>query len=268
MSSGHTRRRSSAEEASWGGQLISISDLMASLLFIFILIVLLFAYQLNRAADQKKEATRDLTNSLAVRKQLLQDIHKSLQEHGFDIQVDYEHGLLSFNERILFPSGSATLRPEGLEALARLAEILAEVLPCYAGSADTPPPPGRKCGSGTRGKLEAIFIEGHTDTVRVGLGSAFRDNWDLSAQRAVSVYKQMVVVRSSLDSLLNASNQPLFSVSGYADRRPVGGLRASNQSEAGRSANRRIDVRFIMTYPKMPDPVKETGRRFEEVEPR
>ena len=82
MSSGHTRRRSSAEEASWGGQLISISDLMASLLFIFILIVLLFAYQLNRAADQKKEATRDLTNSLAVRKQLLQDIHKSLQEHG------------------------------------------------------------------------------------------------------------------------------------------------------------------------------------------
>jgi len=50
----------------------------------------------------------------------------------------------------------------------------------------------------------------------------------------------------------NEFGSPLFSVSGYADRRPV----APNEDEEGRRHNRRIDLRFIMSPPKLtPDAV-------------
>ena len=36
----------------------------------------------------------------------------------------------------------------------------------------------------------------------------------------------------------------------------------SNLTEEGRARNRRIDVRFIMTYPKKPDIVREMENRW------
>jgi hypothetical protein len=63
--------------------------------------------------------------------------------------------------------------------------------------------------------------------------------------------------RPALDDLKNAASQPLFGISGYADRRPYGKDRTSNATEAGRALNRRIDVRFVMTYPGDPDAAKD-----------
>jgi outer membrane protein OmpA-like peptidoglycan-associated protein len=254
-------RVATAEGGGWGGQLISISDLMAGLLFVFILIVLHFALELNRATSVQIQIIDQMTNALKIREELLQAVDEQLRIEGVDVSVDYDNGILSFRENILFPSGSATLRPEGLIAVDRLARILAEVLPCYTGSPDDPIPPN--CTRvGTRGRLEAVFIEGHTDTVRVGPGSQFRDNWDLSAARSISVFKELTRGRADLDRLINANHEPLFSVSGYADRRPSTGRGDSNRSEVGRARNRRIDLRFIMTYPKRPPIVQEMRQRL------
>lgn len=254
-------RASNADGGGWGGQLISISDLMAGLLFVFILIVLYFALELNRATSVQVQIIDQMTNALKIREQLLQAVDRELRIEGVDVEVDYDNGILSFQENILFPSGSATLRPEGLVAVDRLGRILSQVLPCYTGSPDDPLPPN--CDTrDTRGRLEAVFIEGHTDTVRVGGGSAFRDNWDLSAARSISVFKEVTAGRPDLDHLVNADHEPLFSVSGYADRRPVGGRWESNRTETGRSRNRRIDLRFIMTYPKSPPIVEDLRKRL------
>jgi flagellar motor protein MotB len=95
-------------------------------------------------------------------------------------------------------------------------------------------------------KIEAIFIEGHSDNVAVRDESEFKDNWNLSAARAIKTYKTLLATAPNLDKFLNENRLPIFSVSGYADRRPV----ASNATEAGRKLNRRIDLRFIMTPPK------------------
>lgn len=247
----------------WGGHVISFSDVMAGLLFIFILIVLYFALELNRATQVQVRIIDEMTNALQVREELLQAVHDQLRIEGIDVQVDYNNGVLSFRENILFPSGSATIRPEGVAAVDKLGWILNQILPCYTGSPDDPLPDGCE-DSSLRGRLEAVFIEGHSDTVRVMPTALFRDNWDLSAARAVSVFKEMTSRHPGLDLLTNANHEPLFSVSGYADRRPAGGDRTSNRTEEGRARNRRIDMRFIMMYPKSPPIVEEMQRRLSE----
>ena len=47
----------------------------------------------------------------------------------------------------------------------------------------------------------------------------------------------------------NDRGELIFSVSGYADTRPI----AENTSEAGRRENRRIDIRFSMAPPSEED---------------
>ncbi len=92
-------------------------------------------------------------------------------------------------------------------------------------------------------KLEAIFIEGHTDNIRYRGGSY--SNWDLSAKRAIVTYQYITERNPDLDRLINLQRNPLFSVSGYAYRRPL--VQHSEEQEDER--NRRIDIRFIMTPP-------------------
>lgn len=52
-----------------------------------------------------------------------------------------------------------------------------------------------------------------------------------------------------LATLLNDRSEQIFSVSGYADTRPI----ADNATDAGRRDNRRIDMRFSMTPPTEAD---------------
>jgi flagellar motor protein MotB len=102
--------------------------------------------------------------------------------------------------------------------------------------------------------LDAVFVEGHTDDIPVGTQNRFRDNWELSAQRAIETYKELKSIEPTLDELINEESvdgipQKLFSVAGYGEFRP----RKSNDTEEGKQANRRIDLRFLMKTPRSED---------------
>ena len=102
---------------------------------------------------------------------------------------------------VLFASGSATLNPEAEKVLAQLAGVL-------------------------RGFGNAIRVEGHTDDVPIQ-GGVYRDNWDLSAARAAAVVRVLVA---------GGLNPSRFAVLGFGEHRPI----QANDTEAGRSANRRV----------------------------
>jgi chemotaxis protein MotB len=102
---------------------------------------------------------------------------------------------------VLFASGSATLNPDAERVLSQLAETLT-------------------------GFGNSIRVEGHTDDVPIQ-GGLYRDNWDLSAARAGAVVR--VLVAKGLEP-------SRFAVLGFGEHRPL----QSNDSEAGRSANRRV----------------------------
>jgi chemotaxis protein MotB len=110
--------------------------------------------------------------------------------------------VVSLNEVGFFASGSAEVRTEAVEAVAALAATLP----------DAP-----------------LRVEGHTDNVPIHTGQ-FGSNWELSAARA-SAIARLLLERGTM----HPAN---VSAAGYAEFHPV----ASNATEDGRRANRRVDV--------------------------
>lgn len=260
-----------------GGYLVAVSDMMAALLFVFMITLVAFVINfqlaaaeqeeaqqeavaekeraeaqrdLARAAQQRLESVRDdLTNARRLREEMLEAIRAELEERGIRVEIDSEHGILRLTENaISFGSAQATLAQREREKLNEVATVLAEVIPCYAEDAPT------SCETRTQGKLEAVFIEGHTDNVPLQ-GGRFRDNWDLSAQRAMYTYRSISSDQPELIALRNALDQPLFSVSGYGAGRPI----INHDEPTAEPRNRRIDLRFIMAPPTAiadPEPIR------------
>ncbi len=245
---------SEGEEANY---FISISDLMASLLFIFIITLMAFVLSFQRATAMHEKETaktmqeRDrlaktleyMTNTRALRADMLSLIRHRLEAQGIQVEVDTEHGILHLTEQAIhFPSGKAELPPPEKRKLAVIAAVLEDILPCYA-AAPTPP---QRCDERYAGRLESVFIEGHTDNVPYTRGR-YRDNWDLSAQRAMYTYRTMVLaMQPTLAELRNQNGFPVFGVVGYGEGRP----RHPHPVPTPDAANRRIDLRFIMTPPR------------------
>jgi flagellar motor protein MotB len=230
-----------------GSYLASISDLMSGLLFVFIITLMVFAISLREEEMTKEGVVKSLSGAAEERNKLLIELKQSLERRGVVVEVDEEHGVLRLKEGILFSSGRADLEVKGKNVVENLAAVLGEVLPCYT---ENPAPSSAKCSDlGKNGKLEAMLIEGHTDNVPIAPGKTFKDNWELSAARAKTVYWTLVDFNPLLDKLRNQDNISVLSISGYEARRPV----RNDDTEEGRSQNRRIDLRFLLRPPKSPD---------------
>lgn len=200
---------------------ISISDLMASLLTIFILA--LSYYMLNYS-----QKTAVLVENEDKRREILFYLKEKLAAQGIEVQLDEQGGVLRLPEGILFDPGDAEIKESGRRALSVLAPLLKEVLtdPRY------------------RFSVETVFLEGHTDSDPIRSGR-FPSNWELSAQRAINTWQTLCQIEPELEGLKNRNEKPFFSISGYADRRPV----APNDTPEGKQLNRRIDLRITMIPP-------------------
>lgn len=115
---------------------------------------------------------------------------------------------VQMSNAILFDSGKTEVKHEGRDALVRVAGVLAGVTD------------------------REVRVEGHTDNVRVRVGAAYADNWELSALRARTVLTILV------DNGVAPSN---IAIVGFADQRPV----ASNDSDEGKAANRRTEIVLV-----------------------
>ena len=87
-----------------------------------------------------------------------------------------------------------------------------------------------RVGSAVAQTNGTVTIAGHTDNVPIAFSERFQSNWDLSAARSAAV----------ADYLLGNTElqQGRVTVVGYADTKPLD----SNDTTAGRSRNRRIEV--------------------------
>jgi chemotaxis protein MotB len=169
----------------------------------------------EKARLEKERAAKEAEIERLTRTQ--QELSKSLQaeiERG-DITIKQVRDRLTINmvEKVLFNSGQAQVKPAGLNVLTQVSDVLKSVTD------------------------KQIRIEGHTDNVPIGvkIRDKFPTNWELSTARATNVVRFFIdrggVSRESLEAV------------GFADTRPV----ASNDTEAGRTENRRIE---IVLYPR------------------
>jgi len=158
--------------------------------------------QLDKAKQEEIEKLKSTYDSLV--NELQGEIKKG------EIKVTQVKDKLSVNlvEKILFDSGSAEIKPEGLKVFDRVGEILKKV------------------------KDKQIRVEGYTDDVPIGpkLMSKFPTNWELSMTRATNVVRYLED-KVKLDP-------KMLSAAGYAMNHPV----ASNDTKEGKAQNRRIEI--------------------------
>jgi flagellar motor protein MotB len=242
-SRGIRRSRSEEEEESY---FVSMADMMVGLLFVFIILLLYFALQF-------RQTTQTLTGAGETRKEILQTLKKRLDQrlkrYNLTVRIDPETGVLSLPNSILFDTAQFQLSPKGRQAVEIVADELAAVLPCYTDVEPGGPPCTLR--SPANNKIDAIFIEGHTDSDPLTGAGVLKDNLDLSALRATHTFREMTDTHPQLERLVNRSNRqavPILGVAGYGERRPVPD--ATGTLDDIKAQNRRIDLRFLMITPQ------------------
>ncbi|MFM9889644.1 MAG: flagellar motor protein MotB [Rickettsiales bacterium] len=213
----------------------AFTDLLVGVIFLFILMLMVFALNLKHPEDVPPVVTTE-----QIRANILSEVAKRMQARGLPITLDLANGVVRLPESLLFASGQWVLSGQGQQTVAALAQVFEEVLPC-ASYAQKP------CQWQAQPVLlDSVLIEGHTDRRPFASPEGY-GNWELSAFRAIAVYKAMVATAPELENAIaNAQQQPLLGVSAYADRRPV--------DPAALDPNRRIDVRFNMRANAIPTP--------------
>jgi chemotaxis protein MotB len=129
-----------------------------------------------------------------------------------EVTISELKGKLTVNlvESVLFDSGKAEVKPNGLVVLQKVIDILKNI------------------------KDKAIRVEGHTDNVPIGgaLTRKYPTNWELSAARAINVARYLQ---------LQGLDPALLGAVAYGEYKPV----AANDTDEGRAKNRRIEIVLV-----------------------
>src|SRR5690606_11385763 len=142
-------------------------DLMSGLLGVFVLI-LVFALGIQLDLATRLDAEVRQRQAEAQRRQALE---RALAVPASAGRVALNDGRIGISGSVLFAFNSAELQPEGRQLLRSLASPLA----AYLAERD-----------------EILMVSGFTDDRRVRGGSRqFADNWELSAQRALTVTRAL-----------------------------------------------------------------------------
>ncbi len=220
---------------------ISISDLMTSLLFVFILIL---AYMILATQETKEKADSKIKafeKNINARTELLQTLKDSLSKNKIIVEIDKDDGTMRITKEKLFDSSKAEIRDEKKWIIEGVTTQLLELMELEK----------------YHNAINTIFIEGHTDNINLNKGhDGFRwTNMELSSQRAINTFLLMDEISDGgLSTLTNNNGQALISYSGYSDTRPIKNV--SNGTEEGRERNRRIQFFFAVNPPSMEELLK------------
>ncbi len=280
------RRRTGEAEESEESYFASVSDLMVGILFVFLLMLTVFALNFRDAESQQmverarllaaqaeaehnrheaerqqaeaqrqkaantrlrdllgtavQQLERELEERAAARNEMLGALERTLSNKGVRVSIDEQSGIMRLKGDLLFASNSAKLEPGAQQTVRVLSDALAAIVPCYAVIADA------GCTGERKPILEALLIEGHTDRQPItSANGRYRDNDQLSAERALAVFAELRRDQARLEALRNPDGQPLLGVGGYGERRPLSDALGSSDVDYAR--NRRIDLRFILS---------------------
>jgi chemotaxis protein MotB len=143
------------------------------------------------------------------RERAIEELRKIIREKnlGNIIKIQEEEAgvHITIGDPALFDSGRADIKPEILPVLNQIVEVVS---------------------SGE----EIIRVEGHTDNVPIN-NERYRNNWELSISRALSVINY---IQSKQEHLDPRRLRPV----GCGEFHPV----ASNENPEGRALNRRVEI--------------------------
>ncbi len=180
-------------------------DLMSGLVGVFVLLLIwALGFQLELSQSLKLE-----TAKRQAEEQRRLELEQALADPLQNGRVTIENGRIGIRGSVLFAVNSDQLQDEGRELLSSLVRPLKVFL-------------------GEREQM--LMISGFTDDRPIrGNNRNFDDNWELSAQRALTVTR--VLIEEGMPSSM------VFAAA-FGDQSPV----ASNDDELGRAKNRRVEM--------------------------
>jgi len=194
-------------------------DLMSVLLGSFVLILVgVIGMQLELSTKLESEVKKRLDLSSKLQSEVQQREEETQRrealEHALAVplaagQVTLINGRIGISGSVLFALNSDQLQPEGRKVL----QSLIEPLTAYLKEHD-----------------EVLMVSGFTDDQPIHENNRrFTDNWELSAQRALTVTRALISEGISPGIVFAAA---------FGEQRPV----ASNADDAGRANNRRVEI--------------------------
>ena len=166
---------------------------------------------LAEAAAREARAAKRLAEYNSMLKQL-----KSMIDSGkLKVRITRNKMVIELPEAVLFASGSAKLKKEGVRVLAELGPVLASL------------------------KGREFQVGGHTDNKPIRT-KRFPSNWELSGVRAIDVTKLLIEY---------GVPGTRVSAAAYAATQPV----ADNDTPEGRALNRRIEIALQPALDELPD---------------
>lgn len=178
--------------------------------------------ELDRSLAETRQALSEMARRKTEMEKELSDFRnltaglKSMIETG-SVTVKFIKGkmVVSLGSDVLFPSGSAKLHQEGIDAVKQVTKQLVKI------------------------QNKDFQVEGHTDNVPIKTRE-FPSNWELASARALTVVNAM-----------REAGMPgaRVSAASYADTHPA----AANTSADGKAKNRRIDMVIVPDLSKLMD---------------
>jgi chemotaxis protein MotB len=240
------RPKKSEEGGGTPGWVVTFSDLMSLLLTFFVLLLsfsTISEKDFERAIMSLQGALGVLPANLSIvnpfprrpqeqstrAEELARKLRRKLQvtgnESSVNVEFDATGGLkITLPEAVLFDAGSAELRAAAAPLLEDVGSVLASIPRTF------------------------VEVRGHTDDMQLGSTSRYRDNFELSFWRANSVTRRLIDA-GQLDP-------QQFEVVAVGSGQPV----APNTTDAGRRANRRVDVYIRGVLDS--DRIREIEERF------
>ena len=170
---------------------------------------------------ENKKLKEDIANLQKIKEEKVKEVSSTYEQLLQNMKSEIAQGQVTISElkgkltvnmeaAILFDSGKADVKPDGLDILLKMVDTLKSV------------------------KDKAIRIEGHTDNVQISgaLTRQFPTNWELSAARAINVAKYLQ------QQGLDPAN---LSAAAFAEYKPV----ADNGTKEGKAKNRRIEITLV-----------------------
>lgn len=194
------------DDTGTGGPVWAVfGDLMSVMLGAFVLLLLgIIGMQLELGSRLEAEIAR--REAETQRRETLEQALAGPLAAGRVTLVD---GRIGISGSVLFARNSDQLQPEGVEVLASLAGPLSAYL---------------------HERNEMLMVSGFTDDLPVHeTNRRFADNWDLSAQRALTVVRALIEAGIPSSSVFAAA---------FGSEQPV----ASNTDAEGRARNRRVEI--------------------------
>lgn len=174
----------------------------------------------EEVAKISKQKEEEIARAKSTHAEMMKTLEKEIELGQVKITQLADRLSVNIVDKILFPSGEVEITDEGKKVLKRVGDVLFQV------------------------KDKTFRIVGHTDNIPTGkqLQNRYPTNWELAAARATNVARFL-----QEEAGIDPATLEAVSVGEY---HPI----ASNNTPAGRSQNRRIE---ILLFPRVASLLKD-----------